>query len=339
MRNKLIYGVILLVLLFSLVAGGCGGAAKGEERHALRLGTSNPPSMYYGAGVIMAATMDRYSSGNITVTCSGLGGGTPSHAKRIGAGEIEIGLTNTVFSYPGYHGISMYEGEPHPFLRTLLFWSPSPLHVVVREDSGITNFAELDGKKFSPGFLGYTSSDTVVAGIEALGIKPEFIERSGADTLSDVKDRRLVGFGKAVTMFGIPPSVQELMATTPMRLLSVTPEEKAKIAADYPYFEWFTIPAGTYPNQKEDATIFGFTIGWFVGEDMPEEVGYELIKGVNENFNDCAKVFPAWKGVDVAKMTYETLKDTGTPLHAGVVRYLREQGFDVEAGRIPPEMK
>lgn len=342
MRNKLIYCMIILSLLFSLVAWGCG-APKGEAtvKHDLRMATSPPPSMYYGAAVIATATMDRYSSGNISVACYGLPGGTPAHYERLRDGEVEMILSNAVSDYQVYHGVDPYLGEKAlPDLRILFYFGPSPLHIVVRADSGITSMAGLAGQKFGAGFLGTMSADMTVAIVDkTLGIKPEWVERSLADLITDVKDRRIVGVSKLSTMLGVESSIQELMATTPMSLLGFTPEQEATIKAKYPYVSWHTIPAGTYPGQTEDKRVVGFPVGMAVGKDMPEEVGYELFRALHMHWKDCVDVFPVWKGLDIGKFALETLQGTGTPLHAGVVRYLREKGYKVEADRVPPEMK
>ena len=72
---------------------------------------------------------------------------------------------------------------------------------------------------------------------------------------------------------------------------------------------------------------------------MPEAVGYYLFKALHEHFEDVGKVYPGFKGVNVAETLLENFKDTGVVLHAGVVKYLKENGFTVPDENIPPEMK
>lgn len=303
----------------------------------VRNADSPPPSIYFAAGETAADIMTRYSPENIRVTSSGLPGGTPAHYERLRAGEAELCNDNTGH-YLAYHGLPPFT-TAYPELRALTYCYPSPSNTVVRTDSGITKLEQLEGKTFSPGTLGSTTAMFSKAVFEVLGINPVWKEAGDADSNADVKDRRSVGRSKWAIGYGIDSGIADLMATTPLTLLGVTPEQEAKIKAKHPYIMFHTVPAGTFPGQQEDVRVWGSANGYGTTKDLPEEVGYYLFKALNEHFDELAAVLPALKGINPAEFTLETWKGTGIPLHAGAVRYLREKGYKVEDDLVPPEMK
>ena len=56
----------------------------------------------------------------------------------------------------------------------------------------------------------------------------------------------------------------------------------------------------------------------------------------SENVETVAESYPAIAGMDIARQTVERGQ---TPLHPGVIRYLRETGHEVPERLIPPEMQ
>ncbi|MBW2340959.1 MAG: hypothetical protein JRF50_11560 [Deltaproteobacteria bacterium] len=144
----------LVVIAICLFAGGALWAADApalDKEYTLRLATSPPPSMFYGVGVTTADIMTKYTPPQITVTCSGLPGGTPAHFGRMKRNEAEISLVNSSHMFLAYHGKGRFKDDRHPELRCIAFCFPQAYHWVVRKDTGITKISQLDGKKFGPG--------------------------------------------------------------------------------------------------------------------------------------------------------------------------------------------
>jgi TRAP transporter TAXI family solute receptor len=342
MKKSFISVAVILTAAVCLVVGSPLHATAQPELtkdYNLRAATSPPPSLYYGAGVTCAKIMTNYTPKQITVTCSGLPGGTPAHFDRLKKGEAEIGLSNTAGHIPAFLGQGQYKGaEAHPELRAFAFCFPAPLHMPVRKDSGVTKLEDLDGKKFGPGFLGTTTADYTIAIVEALGIKPKWIERSLNDLMADVKDRRIVGLAKLGSGTTMPGAVQQLAATTKILPLQVTPEQEEIMKKAVPASQFYTMPADLYKGFGE-IRLPGFTVGWCMSKEVPEAVAYYCFKALHEHYDEVGKVLPGFKGVNVAKSVLANVEGTGVTLHAGVVKYLKENGYTVPDDNIPPEAK
>ena len=75
--------------------------------------------------------------------------------------------------------------------------------------------------------------------------------------------------------------------------------------------------------------------------DLPEWAGYEIFKAVHEHKAEQVAVYPKAGIFDYTQDTVTYLaglsETNPIPLHAGSVRYLKEQGIEVPERLIPPE--
>ncbi|MEX1057629.1 MAG: TAXI family TRAP transporter solute-binding subunit, partial [Natronospirillum sp.] len=83
-----------------------------------------------------------------------------------------------------------------------------------------------------------------------------------------------------------------------------------------------TLPAGTYPNQDEDAVVFEVRTLLVAHVNTPDDVVYEIAKAVFENREELSTYHAS-----ASNWTIEnTVNRTDLPLHAGTIRYLKEVG-------------
>lgn len=119
-------------------------------------------------------------------------------------------------------------------------------------------------------------------------------------------------------------SIQEATSTVESRLVNLTGPEIDELISENPYYARATIPGGMYANNEEDTTTFGVKATFVTSSDVPEDVVYEVVSAVFENFDRFKGLHPAF-----ANLTEEEMITDGNsaPLHPGAEKYYRERGW------------
>ena len=85
----------------------------------------------------------------------------------------------------------------------------------------------------------------------------------------------------------------------------------------------YTIPAGTYPNQKDPVQTTAVKMVMFCRGDLPEDTVYQMTKAFWEHIEDLGKSQKNLKGLKPA----DAVKDiANVPLHPGAAKYYKEIG-------------
>ncbi len=268
---------------------------------------------------------------SITVSESG---GNVDNTKRLRAGEVKIAnsISNTDFeSYTGTG--TTFNGDPFQDFRILWYYEKSPIQICVAQDSGIETIYDLDGKSFNPGGTGTAASVVIHAAFDALGIHPNYFEAGQADAADAYANRQIVG---AVKTGPSPDSyVMQLNSSRPIRILSISDEDMAKILEAIPSVKSAVVPANSYEGVDYDAQCISTYQGIQVSMDFTQEEGYAFFKAMWEDGKEIwQNAYPVGAGNDVPAMT---LQAASTPLHAGTVQYLVEHGYEVPEALIPAE--
>jgi TRAP transporter TAXI family solute receptor len=119
-------------------------------------------------------------------------------------------------------------------------------------------------------------------------------------------------------------SIQEAPSTVDARLVNVDGPAIEALINDNPYYAAATIPGGMYAGNDEDTNTFGVRATFVTSSDVPDDVVYEVVKAVFDNFDRFKGLHPAF-----ANLTPEEMITQGTsaPLHPGAEKYYREQGW------------
>ena len=81
-------------------------------------------------------------------------------------------------------------------------------------------------------------------------------------------------------------------------------------------------------------------MGAVVSSRLPEDVVYRIVKAYVEGFDEVAAAYPAILGWDPVADYFRLVVPGGeVPAHAGLIRYAKEIGIEVEERFIPPEYK
>jgi len=289
-------------------------------------------------GIQASNVMSKYSGSKVVITESP---GSAANIDRIRNQRAQLGHVTTDIAHKAFHGTDEYQGKAYPQLRTLLMVHLLPLFIAVSESSGVTNLQGLDGKSFSPGPPGFATSGLAMKQFEILGIKPKWFLGSVSDSTNAIMDGRIAGIVRAG---GVPDAnLAEISTKVPLRLISPTDAELVRLKREIPTASVLSVrvPGGTYKGVPEIPAYKQIGFGLFVGTsvDVPQAVGYGLVKAVLDNWSEGLGSLESFKNLPPAEIMKITVEHASVPLHAGTVQYFREKGVQVPANLVPPEFK
>src|SRR5690606_33960443 len=119
-------------------------------------------------------------------------------------------------------------------------------------------------------------------------------------------------------------SIQEATTSCETVLVNVDGPAIDKLLAENPYYSKATIPGGMYTGNATDTTTFGVGATVVTSATVAEDVVYQTVKAVFENFDDFKKLHPAFGVLEKKGMTMNALS---APLHDGAAKYYREAGL------------
>jgi TRAP transporter TAXI family solute receptor len=222
-----------------------------------------------------------------------------------------------------------FEEGGYERIRTLWPIPGVTVHWVVREDSGVRNIRDLEGKRFIAGGIGTATERLTKLILKIYGLEgkidlPAIDLKEGVDA---VVNRRAVGF---TTGSPFPtPMVMEITATTSVRLLEMGEKEFQGLVEVDPTYSLTTIPSGTYRGIDYDVRTVASPVLTYTTENLPEEIAYKMTKAFWENRKILAEAHPIGKALDMKGIRYGVAK-----VHPGALRYYNEIGVEV-----PPSMK
>lgn len=257
-------------------------------------------------------------------------GATVDNLRRIERKQIDMGLVTTNVGYQAYAGEGAFSGKKVDN-RLLFVYSGAPQNVIVRGDSGVKSLAELKGKRFNPGLKGSATEKTTESVFAALGLAPDYVRGSTTDIVDAMKDSRVIGTVKSGAGNKLDGSTLDIATFTPIRVLSLTADQKKVVAEKFPDLSVVEVPAGAADGIPA-YTTWSFGLAVHARTDLPDETAYQIAKAVFEDKTVQVGALASLKGLDLMKMTTEN----GTiPLHPGVVRYMKEKGVAVPAKLMP----
>lgn len=321
MRRKAKIGgrLIGLFLMINLMVMMVGGFAQATEKYGgmrfCSMGTSVPGGTSYPVGAAMAQLLTKNLDIAVTAEASG---GSKENVVRLGRGEMDIGISNSPISRQAYKGIGIYEGEPKD-IRALFTLYFQQAHIVVLEDSDIYHIADLAGHKVSVGTPGSGCENFAnhVLTEYQLDDKVKKAYLGYSEATMAIKDGTIdAAFYPAM----IPVAgVVELAATHDIRILPFEDVMVRRMHEKYGYYYRAYIPTGLYRGVDEDVPVIGFGIEMDCRADLPENLAYDIVKGIYENLEELR---PAHKAITY--MSLDIADKVAIPLHPGAEKYYKE---------------
>jgi len=297
------------------------------EQKFVTIGTGGVTGVYYptGGAICRLVNKNRNKHG---IRCSTEStGGSVFNLNTIRAGDLDMGVAQSDWQYHAYHGSSKFKDKgANRELRAIFSVHPEPFTVVARVDSGIRNFGDLKGKRVNVGNPGSGQRGTMEVLMEALGWKmSDFAlasELKSSEQSMALCDNKIDAM---VFTVGHPSgSIKEATTSCDSVLVNVTGSAVDMLVAENDFYRTATIPGGMYSGNANDTKTFGVGATFVTSTRTPENVIYQVVKAVFENFDSFRKFHPAFRNLDKRQMIKDGLS---APLHAGAVKYYKEAGL------------
>jgi TRAP transporter TAXI family solute receptor len=313
---KLIRSMVIISIGTLLV---CGTLAHAETRVTYK--SAKTSSSYYQMAVQIAEAIKAGTNGDIIVTVE------ESQGSLQNVKEVMVRTGNYVFTTPpalikqAQESQGKFETDDPSKYMTVRSLFPIPsltMHFVVRKDSGIRTFEDLDGKTILIGKGSFGAKEAAnyfsLFGLDGK-VKLASVELGSA--VEALKNRQIDGFA---TSGSYPaPNVIEAAAGTGINLLTLSPEQ-IKLTKRTE----LQIPAGTYPGVDYPVNTTSLPVVAYTTTEMAEETAYQLTKAFWEQKEKMAQSNAWWAGVTPAM-----LANIQGQLHPGALRYYQERGFAI----------
>ncbi len=324
MKKLLIFSIIALIGLH-LSLGLSPVQAAGQT--FATIGTAGVTGVAYPVGGAIARLVNKGKKVH-NIRCSVEStGGSIYNLNAIRAGELDMGVAQSDWQYHAYHGTSKFAGKgANKKLRAVFSIHPEPFTVVARADSGIKTFMDLKNKRVNIGNPGSGQRGTMKVVMKAIGwTKADFklaSELKSAEQSQALCDNKIDAI---VFTVGHPSgSIKEASTSCDSVMVSVTGSEIDKLVKDVDYYRKATIPGGMYRGTDTDTMTFGVGATFVSSTNTPENIIYNIVKAVFENFDEFRKFHPALANLKKEEMIKDGLS---APLHDGAKKYYKEAGL------------
>jgi len=334
--------MLIFIFSFSTLLVACGGSNSGTEgggtsnngtsgtepeatndfKTDLQMGTGSTGGTYFALGQEMANVMNAHvvSEGfNVSAVASGA---SVENLANIARGDFQLGLTVHVPALDAYKGEGDFEGVAVDNFGFMGHVYPEVMQVVTTKNTGITSIADLKGKKVTIGPAGSGTQAAAKLILEAYGISDgdyQSYEEGFGDAAGKLQDGQIdASFG----LLGLPASsVEELATQREVVILPIEGDALKYIEENSPY-KSLEIPGDAYKfldGPVNTITAYAILVGSL--NQISEELGYEIVKGLYENASDITHA-------SGSHMTIENIMNgsEGLPMHPGAEKYFKEIG-------------
>jgi TRAP transporter TAXI family solute receptor len=319
-RERLTGGTFLAVLISAAVGNACAPppAASAQPRKVIRFTTGPLGGGFYPLGEGLARA---YASSVPGVTIEPMpSGGAVANAEAIQQGSADIGFAFADVAYIAFGGGIDRGSRPYDRLRGIAVLQLTPLHFVVRAQSGIQSINDLRGRRVSVGLAGTGTALTVQLVLKAFDLdRAQIVEENFS---FDEAARRLVD-GSLDAMFDTaiyPAHSVEAATDAGARLLPLVGPSIERLRHDYPFFRSAVIPRHTYPGVLGAVRTIGVDSLFICSRDLDESLVHDLTKGFFDALPSLSSSVDALRFMDL-----EQSPATPIPLHAGAARFYRER--------------
>ncbi|RBW50139.1 TAXI family TRAP transporter solute-binding subunit [Marinobacter sp. F3R11] len=307
--------------------GAASTAVSAQEQRFVTIGTGGVTGVYYPAGgaICRLVNMDRKEHG---IRCSVEStGGSVYNLNAIAQGELDLAVAQSDWQFHAYNGSSQFKDDgPNKKLRAVFSMHPEPFTVIASKGSGITTFEDLEGKRVSVGNPGSGQRATAEVLMNEMGWTMDKFslaaELKAAEQSQALCDGNIDAFFYTV---GHPSgAIKEATTSCDSVVVSVDNSATKALIDENPYYRKAIIPGGMYRGSDNDVATFGVAATFVSSTDVPDDVVYQVVRAVFENFDSFKRLHPAFANLKKEEMVSDALS---APLHPGAVKYYKEAGL------------
>ncbi|WMT87938.1 TAXI family TRAP transporter solute-binding subunit [Pelagibacterium sp. 26DY04] len=284
-----------------------------QER--ISIGTGGTGGLFYIIGAGMAEVINQNME-NATARAE-VTGASVENIRRVTADQMTFGFSSSSTLYEASVGEGPFEA-PLP-VAAMAYLYPAVLQIATTADTGIETMAELAGKRVNMGPPGSNSAVLMQRLMEAYGV----FDPANAQFLSYTEGTAALMNGQldaTVVLAGAPTAALiDLGSQRDMKLIPIEEETVGAMLAEFPFYQVYEMPAGTYEDQAEPVLVINDPATLFTSQFATDEQVYAITKALFDNLDQLAQVHP-----EAANISVETAVNTPIPLHQGAQLYFDE---------------
>jgi TRAP transporter TAXI family solute receptor len=321
--------LLLLCLLVSSLLLSCFDQAGARRTYILTTGTTG--GTFYPVGVALSTLVTAEAEAGFSLTAIS-SAGSMENIKLLRDNQAQFGLILAIFAAWAKDGEGPIR-NPQPYLRSISAMWPNVEHFVLRSNlvttGTLADLDNIDGERYVIGMRNSGAEHTGIYILDALGIdyasKFSMAYMGYGATAGALQDGNIVGMNipAGAPVAAITQAYAQLGAD--MTILNFSADEITAINQQFPLWESYELPAGTYPYQAEIVTTAASPNVLVVRDDVAEEIVYNLTKLLWENLATLQEIHTATKAMALEL----ALMGIPVPLHPGALRYYREQGVEI----------
>lgn len=329
---------ILTGLVAVLLVSACSDQLAGNRPYILTTATTG--GAYYPIGVAMGTITKSRLEPDTGISLSAISSaGSQENIKLLRDNQAQFAMLQGAFAAWAWAGEGPVS-RPQEHLRSVsAMWVNVEHFVLLSElvqEGTIRDLGTLDGERFVLGARNSGAEQTGRYILESLGVDYEssldlaWMGYGGA--ANAIQDGNIVGMNVPA---GAPVSaITQAFAQLgeELTILDFSEEELATINRRYDLWDWYELPAGTYPNQDRDVRSVASPNVLAVRADVPEDVVYHITRTIWENLAVLQDIHGATRDMSLDR----ALRGLGAPLHPGAIRYFREEGLEIPENLILP---
>jgi TRAP transporter TAXI family solute receptor len=291
------------------------------------IGTGGVTGVYYPAGGAICRLVNR-SRKDHGIRCSVEStGGSIYNLNALEVSNLDMAVVQSDWQYHAYEGTGPFAGqEPRKNLRSLFSLHTEVFTIAVRSDAGIKTLDDLVGKRVNIGNPGSGQRATMEVLMAAKGWTKDSFKL--ASELKASEQPQAVCDNKIDAMIyasGHPNgAIQEVTTSCKAKLINITGKEVSDLVNKNSYYSFATIPGGMYVGNPKDIKSFGVTATISTTSSLPDDVAYEVVKAVFDNFDNFKTLHPVFQALNPKDLVYS---GNTAPLHPGARRYFLEKGY------------
>lgn len=321
MKRLLVCLIVTIFLLSGLLISSCAPKAPPVLPKSVAIGANPAGTSFfvYAAGIAeVAGKRVPFLVKHMPME------GPTAWLPMLATGEAQFGIQNMVDAGHAYRAQFGYK-EAYPNLRIAFVALYSTYGLAVRGDSGIKTIPDLRGKKVCAEYKAHlvalvlSEAELANAGLTWADVV-KVPTLSAASSLTDVIGGRADAGYASVGM----AALKELEAKYGARVLPIDPSPAAvarmkKACPGVDIAQETEDSAGT----KKGDWHLALNVNLMVGENVGEQVVYEMVKAIWENYKELAPVHPAFKTTAPEKMVSTAFS---VPFHPGAIKFFKEKG-------------
>lgn len=315
------------VALWALGGGRDDERSLAEDEGSVVIGTGVVTGLYFPAGGAVCRLLNRGRDLHGLRCSVESTDGSVANINALRGGELDLAVVQSDWQDFALNGTGSFKSVgAYDDLRALFSLHGEAFNIFVRRDANLKDFADLKGKRVNVGAANSGVRAMFEDVMAAYGMTPKDFAQVGelrpGEQIKALCDKKT---DAAIYVVAHPNGmIQDAAATCDLALLDVAGPPLEKLIADHPYYAPTDVPPGMYARLAQGAKSFGLRAVLVAPAQLGDEVVYQIVRAVFENFDEFRGLHPAFAALDPRRMVRDGIT---APLHPGAERYFRERGL------------